>query len=261
MKKLGALRDPKPETLEQWIERHRRVVRETLSIIGPWLPEATESTSSAPIFLDVGANVGLFTEELLKKHPGLCCHLFEPVERYFQACSERHAHSQGVSLWRLALSNQNESRPIYKAKHNPGANSVMPEIMFDRRANSMVSESTVVEEEMIECVRFSDWAPQHNLSEVAFIKIDTEGFDYAVLEGLLDFLQRTESLPPILTELLGADYHPRWKEQHAVLERLFELGYSRFPDTNLPKVGDVLLLPTARGQSFILPEESGPPHG
>ena len=247
IRKLGAWRDPKPQSLEEWAERHRTVVRETLALIGDWIPQNG-------IIMDVGANIGLFTEELLRLRPQAQFHLFEPVQKYFAECEQRHAGDAHVTLWRLALSNTNETRPIFKAKHNPGANSVMPEIMFDRRENSMVQPDTIVEEETIECVRFSDWAPGQGIDSVAFIKIDTEGFDYAVLKGLREFLEATDVLPPILTELLSEDYHPLWHEQHEALEALFALGYSRFDEQDLPKVGDVLLIPKDRGQSFILPE-------
>ncbi len=120
----------------------------------------------------------------------------------------------------------------------------------------MVQPDTVVEEEPIHCERFSDWAPGQGLTQVAFIKIDTEGFDYAVLRGMHDFLAKTASLPPILTELLSRDYHPRWAEQEAILKDLFQLGYSPFPLDDLAKVGDVLLVPKSQGPSFILPEET-----
>ena len=248
LRKLIAWKDPRPATLAEWAERHRAVVRETLDTIEGWIPEQG-------VVLDIGANVGLFTEELLERRPRVECHLFEPVQRYFSACEERHAGRAGVHLWQLALSNSNEERPIYKAKHNPGANSVVPEIMFDRRENSMVQPDTIVEEETIRCVRFTDFAKEQGLTSVAFIKIDTEGFDYAVLQGLAGFLADTPQLPPILTELLSEDYHPLWEQQHAALEAMFALGYTRFDEGELPKVGDVLLLPAALGQSFILPEE------
>ncbi|HPF15539.1 MAG: FkbM family methyltransferase [Planctomycetes bacterium] len=246
--RLKALREPPAKTLDEWEERHRQVVAETLDRIESWIPKSG-------VILDVGANVGLFTEELAKRRPGNTFQLFEPVAQYFARCEARLGGRNGIALWQLALSDQNERRPIYKAKHNPGANSVVPEIMFDRRENSMVQPNTIVEEESIECARFSDWGPAHGIEAVAFIKIDTEGFDYAVLRGLIEFLRGAPKLPPILTELLSADYHPFWAEQEQVLEELFALGYSRFPLQDLPKVGDVLLLPRELGESFILPEE------
>jgi hypothetical protein len=78
---------------------------------------------------------------------------------------------------------------------------------------------------------------------VDFIKTDTEGFDYAVLRGMLPFLERTDRLPVILSELLEQEYHPHWNEQAAVVERLFELGYQRQDLSNMAKVDDILFLP------------------
>jgi FkbM family methyltransferase len=197
-------------------------------------------------FVDVGANVGLFTEALLRHRPDCTAILFEPVERYHAACAARVGGLPNVTLHRCALSDSDEERTIFKAKHNYGANSVLPEIMFDRRENSMVRPDTVVEQETIICRTWDGFAAEHGIDVVDFVKTDTEGFDFAVLRGMLGFLERTPRLPVILSELLEEDYHPRWPEQLEVVERLVEVGYRPVDLTKMAKVDDILFLPGER---------------
>ncbi|MCA9001221.1 MAG: FkbM family methyltransferase [Planctomycetes bacterium] len=252
LRKLRSKLIPERLDLDQWAEKHRGVVDDTLAQVLASIPESG-------LILDVGANVGLFTEQLRKLRPGCEYLLFEPVAKYFEMCEGRFRGVSGVEVLHLALSDTNETRSIFKAGHNPGGNSVLTEIMFDRRENSEVTERTVVEEETIQCRRFDDLARERGIDSVAFVKIDTEGFDYAVLTGLLPFLECTGQRPPILTELMSEDYHPMWREQRAIVERFVELGYGPVDFTGLPKIGDVLLLPTPGVPSRILDPESAPP--
>jgi len=118
-----------------------------------------------------------------------------------------------------------------------------------------VNERTIVEEETIECRRFEDLAKERGIDRVAFVKIDTEGFDFAVLQGLFGFLESTGQRPVILTELMSEDYHPLWREQREIIERYGSLGYGSVDFDQLPKIGDVLLLPNSQGPSVILDAE------
>ncbi|MFT7677649.1 MAG: FkbM family methyltransferase [Planctomycetota bacterium] len=239
LKRLGSLRDPKPYTLAEWTERHREVVRRDVERILPYVPEDG-------LFLDVGANVGLFTEAILEQRPNARAILFEPVQLYYDHCMERLGDRANVTIHRLALSDSDETRSIFKAKHNYGANSVMKEIMFDRRDNAMVRPDTVVEEELIECRRLDSFAPEHDISGVDFIKTDTEGFDYAVLGGMLGFLEGCEQLPVILSELLEESYHPCWDQQLAAVRKLEALGYEPVDLSNMATVDDILFVPKGR---------------
>lgn len=245
LRKLRAKFAPQRLDLDQWTEKHRSVVDETLDQVIGRVP-------GEGLILDVGANVGLFTQQLRARRPNCEFLLFEPVQRYFGLCQERFEGVTGVEILNIALSSKNEHRSIFKAAHNPGGNSVLPEIMFDRRENSEVTERTVVEEEKIECRRFDDVARERGIETVAFVKIDTEGFDFAVLQGLFDFLEQTGQRPPILTELMSEDYHPFWREQREIIGRYVSLGYGSIDFDALPKIGDVLLLPESAGPSWIL---------
>ncbi len=248
LRKLRAKIAPLRLDLDQWTAKHRSVVDATLDQVIDRIP-------GEGLILDVGANVGLFTQQLRARRPRCEYLLFEPVQRYFGLCQGRFEGVQGVQVLNIALSSKNEQRPIFKAAHNPGGNSVLPEIMFDRRENSEVTERTVVEEERIECRRFDDVAKERGIESVAFVKIDTEGFDYAVLQGLFDFLQQTGQRPPILTELMCEDYHPFWREQREIIGRYVGLGYGAIDFDALPKIGDVLLLPESIGPSLILDQD------
>ena len=236
LRRVAALRDPKPRTLDQWIADHHSVVEAEMDRIEHLVPEDG-------IVVDVGANVGLFTESLLRRRPGVRVVCFEPVKRYHDVAVERLKRFPQVEIHPMGLSNAIEDRPIWLAPHNPGANSVMDDIMFDRRENSEVREDTQIVEEQIHLTTWSAFAAEKGIDEVHFVKTDTEGFDYAVLDGMLDFLRKTTRLPVLYTELLHENYHPRWDEQQRVVDALLEIGYGDVDLESMKKVDNILFLP------------------
>lgn len=226
-------------SLEEWERWHDPVVRKAVQQVLPHVPEDG-------VFLDIGANVGLFSKHLLDARPGARGVLFEPVRAFYDRCAARFAGNPHVRVVQAALGDEDRAATIYKAAHNPGANSLMEDIMFDRRPNSMVSADTRIEPEAVTLHHAGRWLEREGIHHVDFIKSDTEGYDFAVLRGLVPWLERTGCRPAILVELLEESYHPRSGEQRAALAELVRLGYEEFDIARLGgKVGDALLLPRA----------------
>ncbi|MEZ6017441.1 MAG: FkbM family methyltransferase [Planctomycetota bacterium] len=224
-------------SLAEWERWHDPIVRRDVARVLPHLPEDG-------VFLDIGANVGLFAKHLHEARPRARGILFEPVRAYYERCVERFSGVAELRLVHAALGDEDRTATIYKAAHNPGANSLMEDIMFDRRPNSMVSEDTVIDAEEVTLRHASRWLEAEGIEHVDFVKSDTEGYDFAVLRGLVPWLERTGCRPVILVELLDESYHPRREEQRAALAELERLGYAPADLTALGgTVGDALLLP------------------
>ena len=237
VRRLAALRHPRLNTLEEWIEHHRKRVDDDVQAILPYIPERGT-------FLDIGANVGLFTEAVLRARPEAKAILFEPVERYYRLCVERLGQRPNVTIHHVGLSNRNETLPIYMTPHNYGGNSVVHELMFDSRENTLVAPGTNLAEGRIHCRRFDELSLELGIDQVDFIKTDTEGFEYAVLRGMLPFLERTPKLPVILSELLMETFHPFGQEQRAVKDDIVALGYHPVDMSEVTeRVADYLFVP------------------
>lgn len=235
---LGRWRDPKPMTIEQWAAHHEATVLRDLEKILPYLPE-----EGGGVYVDVGANLGLFSDHLMRRRPASRAYLFEPVRRYFLLCRERFAGRDEVVVENLAMGKENGEATIYKPEHNYGGNSMVGELMFDRRECSLVHPNTVFQEETIQVRVFDEYAREQGIERVDLIKTDTEGHDYAVLQGMLPFIERCDPKPLIYSELMAEWYHPFAKEQTEVIRALFDLGYQEFDIAALAQIDDVLFLP------------------
>lgn len=218
--------------LATWETRIQRIVTAEVERVLPHIgPEA--------VIVDVGANVGLFTAAILAARPAARAYLFEPVREYAERARGRFAGDPRVQVFHLALSDVNGRTTIYKPRHNPGGNSIV-KVQVDKytRENAVVWDSEEVDVRV-----FDDWAREAGVERVDFLKTDTEGNDYAVLKGVLPFLDRTGSRPVILAELLSRSLHHAWEEQQRAVEHLYRLGYGRVDMENMREIEDLLFVP------------------
>lgn len=228
-------------TDEEWEQRVRRLVVESAARALPWIPRENAR------LVDVGANIGAFTEALVRERPNLEAWLFEPVERHHTRALARFAENPRIHVERLALGDVDAPMTIWKPKHNPGGNLLTEKMMRDRE------DHMDFRPESVRCRVFSEWAAEAKIDRVDFVKIDTEGFDYRVLRGMLPFLERTPHRPVILAELMPREMHHDWEGQCAVLERLFALGYARIDLSAMRDFEDFLLIPEGRAPAASRP--------
>lgn len=237
--RLRGGRASKAETFEEWEELQRGWIADDLARVLPHLPE------QGAVMVDVGANLGVFTARVLEHRPDLRAFLFEPVGALHDHCKARFAGNPNVEVERLALGERNEQSIIYKPHHNLGGNSIV-KVQVDK----FNSEHAVTwEQEPVRVRVFDDWARERGLERIDFVKTDTEGHDYAVLKGVVPFLERSGSRPVILSELLSESLHHAWGEQVEVVERLYALGYRRVDIDPAREIQDILFVPEERARA------------
>jgi FkbM family methyltransferase len=226
---------PAPLDWKAWEERIRRIVVSEVERVLPYLPDDA-------VIIDVGANVGIFTGCILEKRPRAKAYCFEPVRAFADRCRARFADNPNVVVENLALGDANEKSVIYKPAHNPGGNSLV-KVQVDKYSSK---NPTTWEQEPCEVRVFDDYAREKNILRADLVKTDTEGFDYAVLKGVVPFLERTGARPVVLSELLARSLHHAWDEQDAVVKRLYALGYGEVDLEHMREIDDILFVPKGR---------------
>jgi FkbM family methyltransferase len=239
-------------TQEEWERRLERIVADTVAESLRWIPPGGS-------FIDVGANCGIYAEHVLRERPGAKAWLFEPVRQHFERCRDRMAAHPQVVVENLALGDESGPRTIWKLKHNPGGNTLDQELAARWKQRHDSGGSSPEEDpaarqrrtmhfrpEPIQLRVFDDYAREHGIACVDFVKSDTEGFDYRVLRGMLGFLQRCQPRPVILAELWREDIFPDYAGQIAVLQALYRLGYAPVDLAGMAQVQDFLFVPEGR---------------
>ena len=128
------------------------------------------------ILLDVGANHGSYARFLHQLRPDLPVIAFEPHPRSY-ALLLQNAKLENVELVNLALSDVAGSVHLYDFASDDGST----QASLSRDAVALF-DANVVEHE-VGCTTLDQFAAVRGLDRIAFLKVDTEGFDINVLRG------------------------------------------------------------------------------
>ncbi len=199
------------------------------------------------LILDIGANFCAYSQSILQKCKNCRVIAFEPVPPYAKICHERLAPfgSRVVSIENFAVSDQNGNMTLWISPDNLGWNT----LEADQKDGTQfpVDIATRTLDSYFFDVR-PDVLGEKGENNVVFMKIDTEGSEWRVLNGARKFLTKLKNakkpLPPLLIEIAwGPKKHPHWDKEIEEFENLFEhLGYKRV-DYNVTRTDDVLFLP------------------
>jgi len=167
--------------------------------------------------LDVGSNTGMFIECALEKFPNSFFLAFEPVKKYYEYCLSKFKGNNNIFFENAALSDSDRRDIIFVAEHNIGWNTMVRE---------MVDEDNKRTQELIRSVCFDSYLDYTGLDVVVdIVKIDTEGYEYKVINGMKRFLR--DQKPAIICEIGWGQKHPYWKEELEAFEYLYSIGYDR----------------------------------
>ena len=182
---------------------------------------AADYLQRGDVFLDVGANAGLFT--LLAAQavgPNGAVHAFEPGSTPF-ALLETSVRINGfdwVTCHKAGLSNTMERRDLLSAADPLGA--------FSSLGKPMNAE--VVSHENIELWTLYEFLRERVLvGRVAMVKIDVEGWEHRVLEGGSTALMRPDA-PILQVEFADSTAVSAGSSSGAVYEALHEFGFTMF---------------------------------
>ena len=185
---------------------------------GDNIERITSHIKDGDIFVDIGANTGvlskLIIEELKKQDKGLSkVIMFEPVPLYYNECVKKFGDNPKFLINNLALSNDTKTKTLYVSHRNWGYNKIYKEGMEIHQHDKLE----------IPCDIFSNWMFNKGIDKIDFIKIDAEGHDKEVIEGMFEWLKETNQRPYIQFE--GTWYPNEEKDLLELMQRDFNYKF------------------------------------
>lgn len=175
-----------------WMRADDDVMRPATKHSGVW--EADETRVLAGLvrpgcrFLDVGAHIGYFSVVAHASAPNVVVHAVEPSPSTASLLRlNLFANNVSATVWEIALGDKRDTVGFTEADHNPGDGRVEPDMTS---ANVVVAVLTA--DEVFADMTFD------------VIKIDVQGFEDEVLEGMQALIRRSPGLRVLVEFFPGA---------------------------------------------------------
>jgi len=152
--------------------------------------------------LDIGANVGLWSRDLVQHFDQVIA--FEPVAM-FRECLYRNVTASNLAVQSVALGDAEGQVSMIITEGNTGHTHVDPA--------STGGDTTIIRLDSL------------NLQQVDYIKIDCEGFEYRVLQGASQTIQRCR--PVVVIEQKPHEMYSKDYGQFAAIGLLEDWGMVR----------------------------------
>jgi len=154
--------------------RHGLTVGEE-GFIAAWL--SAPACTQDDVLLDVGANAGAYSRVLRMVAPAARIYAFEPHPRTFAALAGALAHDRGLTLLNMAVSNTPGDIKLYDFASSDGST----QASLDEATLKMFAADVVAHD--VRATTIDAFMADRGITKIRLLKIDTEGFDLAVLQG------------------------------------------------------------------------------
>ena len=145
------------------------------------------------IFIDVGAHLGEYTIAMKKKYSSAKIYCFEPVPDIYAKLAVKLSKYSDVHLIQKAVDIESGRATFYQA-NVPETSSLLP---FDQSGiKQWIGGSSLrtVSTYQVDKIRLDKFIQEEKLSEIDFIKIDTQGTDLNVVKSLGDTLKNVREI-------------------------------------------------------------------
>lgn len=131
------------------------------------------SKNNIEVVFDVGANVGEYTGYVLQFDDKLDIHCFEPSPSAFRKLKSRFRQSN-IHFNNIALSNKSGRKTLYQRK---GISAHSSFYKTGEYSKSNISSKKVI------TTTLDKYCKTNSIKRIDLLKIDTEGHEFAILEG------------------------------------------------------------------------------
>lgn len=143
-----------------------------------FLKKLSKYLAKDAVVIDVGANVGRYANLLKQLSPQATVYAFEPHPITFKTLLE-NAKENDYHVFQLGCGKEKAKLKLYDYREQDGSShaSMYQGVIED------IHRSSAVEHD-INIIRLDDFLTEKEIKKVSLIKIDAEGNEYRVLEGL-----------------------------------------------------------------------------
>ena len=147
------------------------------------------------LFFDVGCHLGNYTDIVIKNFPNAIVYMFEPQKKIFDKIKKKYKENFNVNILNLNLSNKKNFQNFYINKFDVASTlskiNLQDELLKKRASYFGEEPSKMIEEiQNVETIKLDEFIIDKKINYIDLIKIDTEGHEFEVLDGLKENIQK-----------------------------------------------------------------------
>ena len=128
------------------------------------------------ITIDIGGNIGGYTESLMETFPGIEVHIFEPSKSNVEKLKLRFSKQINIKIQQTGVSNKNNTMVLYSNKEGSGLAS-----LSKRKLEHFGIDFNL--EENVKVIRFEDyWVDSLKRREIDILKWISRGMNCLLLK-------------------------------------------------------------------------------
>ena len=156
-----------------------------------------------PVIVDAGANIGVAALWLASHYADAELHCFEPESRSFALLEYNLRQLPNARSERLALG------------ACPGTTSLF--VSETGSVHSVFETETAARVEVVACARLGDYLERNNIERIDLLKVDVEGSEMAILQGLGTHIERVG--------VIVGEFHKRLVDEAPFYDFLRQHGF------------------------------------
>lgn len=182
--------------------------------------------------IDIGANFGVQSLQFSKKFNNSKIFAIEPTSYAFRKLQKNLILnpdlSKNIHSFNLFIGSKNQQKPdsIYSSWNLESKKEKHPKHFGEKKDTKNAKIQTL-----------DDFIHENSITNVDFIKLDVDGFEFYVLKGGYNFLRKKK--PPIFMELAPYLYNEHGYSKDMLLELIKSLNYKFFDLNSLKEITEI----------------------
>lgn len=141
-------------------------------------------------FLDIGSHLGTYSDLILKDFSNCKIYMFEPQIKIFKKIKIKYKNKKNVKIYNCAISDKNSFKNFYINQHDLtsslSAMNLKNNTYYKLKSQlfGVTSSGMIVKKLKVKTLALNKILKLNKIKNVDLAKIDTEGHEYEVLQGL-----------------------------------------------------------------------------
>ena len=189
------------------------------------------------VYVDVGAHKGTYTDLVIKNFKTNKILMFEPQDKIYNFLKNKYKHHQSVLIFNKALSENKESLNFNFNKHDltSSLSTLDPNnsyLKMKAKLFGTTSQGMIVDTKTIQTTTLFSVLEKENLETIDFLKVDTEGHELQVLQGMKE---KIKIIKHLLVEFhndeIYISYDPEFLHEYLISHNFKLIKKFKFPFT------------------------------